>query len=147
MMIYVIYDLRCGDNIEPSESRLQISSPRARLSGWPSNHHVQENHDYGQKCQLQAARLTSRPGWSAWGVGREPVHDFAGQGLLMFRRSCVCVILIVIMTLNKLIVMTMKMCLKVKARAKELMKEAEKCRKEAKVAFHTQFSSPLLLRP
>ena len=65
MMIYVIYDLRCGDNIELSESRLQISSPRARLSGWPSNHHVQENHDYGQKCQLQAARLTSPPGWSA----------------------------------------------------------------------------------
>ena len=63
MMIYVIYDLRCGDNIELSESRLQISSPRARLSGWPSNHHVQENHDYGQK--LQAARLTSPPGWSA----------------------------------------------------------------------------------
>ena len=46
--------------------------------------------------------------------------------------------MIVIMTLNKLIVMTMKMCLKVKARAKELMKEAEKCRKEAKVVLHNK---------
>ena len=51
MMIYVIYDLRCGDNIEPSEPRLQISSPRARLSGWPSNHPDQENNDCGQCCQ------------------------------------------------------------------------------------------------
>ena len=42
------------------------------------------------------------------------------------------------MTSNKLIVMTMKMCLKVKARAKELMKEAEKCRKEAKVVLHNK---------
>ena len=50
MMICVIYDLRCGDNIEPSEPRLQISSPRARLSGWPSNHPDQENNDCGQCC-------------------------------------------------------------------------------------------------
>ena len=42
------------------------------------------------------------------------------------------------MTLIKLIVMTMKMCLKVKVRAKELMKEAEKCRKEAKVVLHNK---------
>ena len=51
MMIYVIYDLRCGDNIEPSEPRLQISSPRDRLSGWPLNYPDQENHEYGQCCQ------------------------------------------------------------------------------------------------
>ena len=48
------------------------------------------------------------------------------------------VLLIVIMILNKLIVMAMKMCLKVKARAKELMKEGEKCRKEAKVVLHNK---------
>ena len=44
----------------------------------------------------------------------------------------------IMMTTTTMIVMTMTMSLKVKAQAKELMKEAEKCRKEAKVVLHNK---------